>query len=265
MRKSAVLLLGVLTLAACNRDVSAPIDSDTLASLDAGAILTFDAAGLSGPGHYLTGLHRLPDNLKLSADQEAKIKALLQAFQQANQADLEALAKIGAEAKAAAAAGKSRAEIAAILAKGDAIRARIEAAEKALQTAIENVLTAAQKAWLDANRPRPCDVSSTLTAEQRTQIQSLIAAYEEANKADLAAVQAALEKARAAAKNGATKEQIAAIMDAVKANVERLRAAQLELIKAIDAVLTPEQRASPCFKGPTIPLPPVRPPVIGRK
>jgi Spy/CpxP family protein refolding chaperone len=264
MRKSAVLLLGVLTLAACNRDISAPIDSDTLASLDAGAILTFDAAGLSGPGHYLVGLHRLPDNLKLSAEQEAKIKALLTAFQESNKADIEALAKLGAEAKAAAAAGKSRAEIGAILERGGPIRARIEAAEKALQTAIENVLTAAQKAWLDANRPRLCDPRSTLSAEQRTQIQALIAAYEETNAADLAAVQDALEKARAAAKNGATREQVAAIINSVKANVERLRVAQLELMKAIDAVLTPDQKVTPCFKGPVIPVPGPGP-IGGRK
>ena len=75
MRKSAVLLIAALAAASCSQDVTEP--ADTLSSFDAGAILAYDAAGLSGPGHYLAGLHRLPDNLKLSADQEAKIKALL--------------------------------------------------------------------------------------------------------------------------------------------------------------------------------------------
>ena len=107
-------------------------------------------------------------DLKLSNDQGAKIKALLEAFDQANKADIEALAKIGAEAKAAAAAGKSREEIAAILARGNAIRVRLEAAEKALQTAIENVLTAAQKAWLDANQPKRCEPGSGQSLTMRS-------------------------------------------------------------------------------------------------
>ncbi len=250
MRKSAVLLLCAVAVAACNRDVTAPVD--TLANLDEGAILAYDAAGLSGPGHYLIGLHRLPDNLKLSTAQEAQIKALLSAFQQSNKADLDALAKINEEAKAAARAGKSREEIAAILARGDAMRARLEAAEKALQTAIEGVLTADQRAWLNANQPPRCEpgTAPTLTDAQRTQIQALIAAYDQTNKADLDAVKAALERARAAQKNGATKAEVQAIVDSVKANMERLRAAQAELAKAIDAVLTPDQRASACFRAP---------------
>jgi Spy/CpxP family protein refolding chaperone len=254
MRKSAVLLIAALVTASCSQDVTAP--ADDLASLDAGGILAYDAAGLSGPGRYLSALHRLPDNLKLSADQEGKIKALLTAYQEANGADIEALAKIDAEAKAAARAGKSREEIQAILARGDAIRARLEVAEKALQTAIEAVLTAEQKAWLDSHQLKRCEAGTfpALTDAQRTQIAALIAAYEQANKADIDAVKAALERARTAQRSGASKAEVQAILDAVKANMDRLRAAQDVLVKAIDAVLTAEQRASGCFKPPIVPL-----------
>jgi Spy/CpxP family protein refolding chaperone len=264
MRKSAVLLIAALVAASCSQDVTEP--ADTLSSLDAGAILAYDAAGLSGPGRYLAGLHRLPDNLKLSADQEAKIKALLVGFQETNKVDIEALAKINEEAKSAIRAGKSREEVAAIMARGDAIRARLDAAEKALQTAIEGVLTAEQKAWLDANQPKRCEPGSApaLTDAQRTQIRALIAAYDQANKADLDAVQAALERARAAQKNGASKAEIQAILDSVKANMDRLRVAQVELAKAIDALLTAEQRASACFKAPPIPGPVVKVPAPTR-
>ena len=59
MRKFAVLLIAVL-VAACSQDLTEP--ADTLDSLDTGAILAYDAAGLSGPGHYLAGLHR-PDGV----------------------------------------------------------------------------------------------------------------------------------------------------------------------------------------------------------
>jgi hypothetical protein len=63
-----------------------------------------------------------------------------------------------------------------------------------------------------------------------------------------------LQKAREAQKSGASREQVQAILDTVKANVERLRVAQDALTKAIDAVLTAEQRASNCFRRLPVPI-----------
>ncbi|MGH7460183.1 MAG: hypothetical protein ACREMA_04025, partial [Longimicrobiales bacterium] len=68
--------------------------------------------------------------------------------------------------------------------------------------------------------------------------------------ADLTALKTALENARAAQRNGASREDLKKIMDEVRAISERLRAAQLELARAIDALLTPEQRASHCVRTP---------------
>ncbi|HSL72143.1 MAG TPA: Spy/CpxP family protein refolding chaperone, partial [Longimicrobiales bacterium] len=202
MRKPAILLIAAFA-AACSSDIAAPIDP--LDSFDTGAIVAYDAAGMSGPGRYLTMLHRLPEDLKLTADQAAAIRALLDAFRAANQDDISALAAIHAEAAAARRAGKSREEIAAILARGNEIRRRLMEAEQRLEAAIADVLTAEQKAWLASHHPQRCDrrTAPPLTEVQATQIRALIAAYEETNKADLEAVKAALERARAAQQSGA--------------------------------------------------------------
>jgi Spy/CpxP family protein refolding chaperone len=238
-----------LALIACSQEVTAPPEVDVL--FDNSGILAYDAAGLSGPGRYLSTLHRLPPNLRLTDAQNAAIKAAIDAFSRSTAVDREALAQILKAADEARRTGKSREEVAAILAKGDSIRQRLVAAEQALQAKIESILTAEQKAWLDGNLRTRCDPRTVpaLTDAQITEIRGLVAAYEENNKADLAAVKAAFEKAREAQKNGASREQIKAILDAVHPAMERLAAAQAALLKAINAVLTAEQRASGCFRG----------------
>jgi Spy/CpxP family protein refolding chaperone len=242
-------VLAALAIAACDNETVAPPQVDVL--FDDGGILAYDAAGVSGPGRYLSGLHRLPPELRLTEAQSAAIKAAFDAFHKATAADREALAKILEAANQARRAGKSRAEVAAILATGDPIRERILGAERALQAKIESILTAEQKAWLDANLPKVCDprAAPKLNEAQITEIRALLAAYEQANRADLEAVKAALEKARAAQQNGATRDQINAILHSVQPAMERLAAAQAALLKAIDALLTPEQRASGCYRG----------------
>jgi Spy/CpxP family protein refolding chaperone len=252
MKTLSTLLAASLVLAACQEDVTAPTDVGGL--LVDGAVLAYDAAGLPGAGRYLGALDRLPEALKLSAAQAAAIKAAVEAFQQATRADREALAGIHKEAEAAKRAGKSRDEVRLILEKGEAARKRIEAAELALAARIEAILTAEQKAWLEANLPKRCDPKTAppLTADQKAQISALVAAFEVSNKADLDAIKAALEKARAAKQSGATREQVKAILDAVQPAMARLAAAQAALRQAIDAVLTAEQRASGCYRG--IPL-----------
>jgi Spy/CpxP family protein refolding chaperone len=82
----------------------------------------------------------------LTDTQKEQIRSLERAFASANAADLEAMKKIVEEARAAAASGATRAEIAAILKKGEAIHKRLAAARHDLREDIIKVLTPAQRA-----------------------------------------------------------------------------------------------------------------------
>ena len=247
MRK---LLLMVLTaaLAACSENPAEPRE-DSSFLIDDAAVLAYGAMDMADPGsHWMARLHSLPDSLKLTAAQEQQIRALIAAFATATKPDMDALHAIHQEARAAKAAGKTEAEIRAIYAKGDPIRARLHAAEAKLHTDIFAVLTPAQQAWLKNGRPRPCaDPKLQLTEAQKTQITALISAFEAANAADLDAIRKVHEEARAAHKAGASREQIAAILEKARAPMERVRNAQIALNASILALLTPEQRASGCF------------------
>src|SRR5688572_11850719 len=185
MRKLAFLLTTSLIAGACSQDTVAPTES--LAAFDASAVVAYDPGGRSAPGNYLTRLHRLPAELRLTTAQETQIRALLERFSAAIRPDLEALGAILRRAEEARRAGKSREEIGLILAEGHAIRARLEAAEAALAAAIADVLTAEQKAWLASHEPQRCDprTAPPLTDAQRTEIRALIAGYEDSNRADL--------------------------------------------------------------------------------
>jgi Spy/CpxP family protein refolding chaperone len=119
-----------------------------------------------------------------------------------------------------------------------------------LHNQIEAVLTAEQKAWLAAHAPVRCR-EFALTDAQKTEITGLIAAFNEANRADLEAVKAVFEEARAAYQNGASREQIRAILNKAAAAMQRLRTAHEALNASIRAVLTAEQLASGCY-GPRI-------------
>lgn len=253
MRKMLMWGLAAVTLGACSQDVSGPGYDDLFAF--AGSEFGSVAYGMPGmhPGRALPELGRLkalPDSLKLTAEQEAEIDALLVAFQAANEADLAALATIMEAARAARAAGKTRPEVAAILAPAREIHQRLLAARLQLHAAIDAVLTAAQKSWLSARRElcTPGSVVS-LTDAQKAQIRALYDAFQQANQADLEAVRAAMEQARAARQAGATREQVQAILAPARDAMTRLQAAGDALRAAIDAVLTPEQRASNCFGG----------------
>jgi Spy/CpxP family protein refolding chaperone len=248
MRAVTIALVSALTLSACAENAVAPPVSTE--GVDLGAVLAYDAAGFSGPGRVLVGIYRLPRELALTEAQAAQIKTLLQEFQEATRVDREALAAIFREANEARLAGRPREEIAAIMARGDEIRKRLAEAEQVLAAKIEAVLTAEQKAWLAANLPPRCDRNTAALSEaQRTQIAALVAAYNEANKADLDALKAALEKFRTAQRSGATREQLKGIMEEIAGISARLRTAEQALRAAIDALLTPEQRASGCYKG----------------
>jgi len=251
MRRVALIPLIAAAFAACSTDTTSPANEDQITDFSIGAFGTAltSAGGYDAELYQQRLFHALPDSIKLTAEQEAKIKALVEAFQQATKADRDALYAILREAFQAYRAHKSRAEVMAILEKGLPIRARLAAAEADLKTQIDAVLTPEQRAWLASHRPPRCDPRKfiPLTDAQKAQMRALEAAFEQANKADLEAVKAAYEQARAAHAAGKTREEIKAILDAVRPAIERLDAARRALRAQLEAILTPEQRASRCL------------------
>ena len=248
MRRLILSCIAAASLAACSSDTTAP-DSDL--TIDAGLFGT----ELTQSGGYDARIYQdrlfnaLPDEIALSADQKAKIQAFVSDFVAATKSDREALGKILEEARAAARAGKSRAEVQAILEKGAALRQKLHDAEKELVADIQSVLTAEQKGWLTAHGPDRCDASKfpPLTDAQKAQFQALEQSFREANKADLDAMHAIMEEAHAAIRAGKTREEVAAIIARGATIARRLAEARKELREDILAVLTPEQRASRCL------------------
>lgn len=90
-----------------------------------------------------------PTAAKLTDEQVKQIRNLQEQFVASVKADLELVKSVAEEARAARAAGKSREEVATILAKANDAQRRIAEAERKLQNAILALLTAEQKnAWL---------------------------------------------------------------------------------------------------------------------
>lgn len=250
MRRLALVSLAALSIAACSGDSTAP-DSLDVTLLDAGAFGT----ALTTTGGYDAGVYNdrlvnaLPDSIKLTDEQRAKIKALTEAFLAATKSDREALNAILREAKQAVEAKKPRSEVEAILAKGLAIRLRLAAAEAKLKADIDAVLTAEQREWIRTHQPASCkaDRFPPLTDAQKAAIHALEVAFQTDNKADLDAVKAVLEEAAAAKAAGKSREEVAAILAKAKDPMARLDAARKALREKIAAILTPEQKASGCL------------------
>lgn len=250
MRRIALISLVAASLAACSNETTSPA-GDTVDEFAAGAFGT----ALTSAGGYDADLYQsrlfnaLPDSIKLTDEQKAKIAALVEAFKQATKADRDALNAILRQAMEAVRANKPRAEVIAILDKGLEIRARLAEAEKNLKSQIDAVLTPEQRAWIASHTPQRCDPSKfvPLTDAQKAQMRALEAAFQEANKADLAAVKEAFEKARAAIAAGKSREEAQAFINAVKPAIDRLDAARRALRAQLEAILTPEQRASRCL------------------
>lgn len=116
--------------------------------------------GTMGPQHGprpfdgRTGRPTLPDSLALTPEQVAAMAALREAFRTEHQTELDALRAIFDEARLARQGGASRAEVRAILEQARPIALALRPAVHALHQALRAVLTDAQRAWLDANRPR---------------------------------------------------------------------------------------------------------------
>ena len=95
MRRLAFFSQIAATLVACSSDSTAPTLSTDQQVTDftvaaSGTALT-TAGGYDADLYQLRLFHALPDDLKLTADQEAKIKALVDAHKAATHADNEAL------------------------------------------------------------------------------------------------------------------------------------------------------------------------------
>jgi Spy/CpxP family protein refolding chaperone len=250
MRRIALIAVASMAFAACSTDTTSPADQSIIDEFLLGSSVALTSAGGYDANVYQQRLfNAFPDDIALTPEQQAKIKALVTAFEAANKADRDALNAILREAKDAIMAHKSRDEVRAILDRGNAIRSRLAAAESALRAAIEAVLTPEQKAWLDSHKPPRCDPSKfpPLTDAQKAQMRSLEQAFQTANKADLDAVKAILDQARAAAQAGKSKAEVEAIIATAKPAMDRLNAARAALKSQIEAILTPEQKASGCF------------------
>ncbi len=239
------MTIAALAFAGCSNDTTAPTTTD-LSLLDAGAF----GSALTIVGGYDAELYQsrlgnaLPDSLKLSADQQARIKALVEAFAAATKADRDSLASLLKDARNGANKRASAEALAKTLANAGGITARLAAAEAKLKTDIDAVLTADQRAWIAAHTPQKCDPRkfASLTDAQKAQIKALGQAFEQDNKADLQAVKAAYGQAE-----GKSKAEREAILATVAPAIARLDAARKTLTEKIAGVLTAEQKASGCL------------------
>jgi Spy/CpxP family protein refolding chaperone len=247
MRRLAAVLTLTLTLlaGACTGDTTGPGD-DGNAMLEEMAILAFSAIQVADGGNGLMGrMANLPPEIALTANQIARIGALIDAFIAATAGPRDALAAIRADAAAARQAGKSPEVVSAILAAGADIRLALHQAERALHQAIIGVLTPAQRMWLSGRTP-PEPRLCALSEAQRTEIAGLRAAYEQNNAADIALVRNVHDRARAAQQAGAPRPEIAAILAEAREAVQRLKAARMALHETIRAVYTAAQIAAGC-------------------
>ncbi len=114
--------------------------------------------GTQSAGHPVdgrTGAASLPDSLKLTPNQIAAIKLLRDNFKEANKYRLDSLHNIFTRARDARRNGATREQVHAILVTARPIAQTLRPAVFQLHVAIRAVFTPAQRAWLDAHRPRP--------------------------------------------------------------------------------------------------------------
>jgi Spy/CpxP family protein refolding chaperone len=254
MRRIA-LVVAATALIGCSSETTSPADSaaatDLITQFTNSAFNdAFTAAGGYDADLFeLRLLHALPDSIRLSADQEAKIKALVDAYNAATKGDRDALTAVLRQARDAVRAHKSRDDVMTILNTGAPIAARLATDAANLKTAIDAVLTAEQRTWLASHAPKNCNRGSfpPLTDAQKIQMKAYEAAFEAANKADLQAVMKAMEDVKAAIRAGQTGAQVRVILDAVKPAIDRLATARKTLFDQLESVLTPEQKASGCI------------------
>lgn len=244
MRRIAFMTIAAAALVACSNESTAPNASDF--NLDAGAYGTaLTIAGGYEPELYQDRLtNGLPDSLKLTSDQQAQIKALIEAFNKATKADRDALKGLLGKARDLSRGPSGADSVAKLLTRAAEITPRLAAAQAKLKADIDAVLTPDQRAWLASHAPKDCKAGNfpPLSDAQKAQIGALEQGFQTNNKADLDAVKAALDSAR-----GKTPAERDAILANVRAAQARLEAARKALKEAITKVLTPEQKGSGCF------------------
>jgi hypothetical protein len=238
----------VFALGACSND---PVSSSA-SGIPIDLLPDFAVSNASEVDGGGIGAALLPDSIKLSVEQKAAIEALHDAFTAAHKADFDALKAIEAEAKAARQAGKTRADVMAIMAKAKPILETLHTAFAALQDAIWAIYTPAQQAWIDAHRSRICGPTGAppLSDAQVQQIRDLRQAFADANKADIDLIKAVRDEAKAAREAGKTNAEIQAILARASAAMDRVHAAEKKLQQDVMNVLTPEQRARWCVVRP---------------
>lgn len=154
--------LAALTVSAC--DLS-PTGTDSAALGDDYALAMFGEPGTAleglmgpqvGPRPFdgRSGRPTLPDSLAITDEQRAAADALREAFSAENEAALAELRAIFEEARAARQSGATRAEVREILLEGRPIAFSLRPAVHELHVALRALLTDAQRAWIDAHRPR---------------------------------------------------------------------------------------------------------------
>lgn len=252
MRRIALLMFAAVSLAACSQETAGPGPSNVDdALLDAGAYGTAltEVGGYDAEIYESRVANGLPEEIRLSDDQKAQIKALVKAFQESTKADRKALGEIIRRARSATRGGQSAEHVKAIMDEGAAIRARLAAAEAKLKSDIDALLTAEQRAWIASHSPKGCDAAKfpPLTDAQKAHIHALEAAFASAHQADIEAVKSAFEAAKAASNAGKSREEAAKVLESVRPAIERLAAARAKLRNDIIAVLTSEQRAARCL------------------
>lgn len=247
-RLFALAACSALTLAACSRD---PVSVDEYGFVESEVLnlvpdyAVTSAAVIDGAG---IGASRLPEALQLTAEQKAAIAALHEAFQTAHADEFQTLKDLESQIRELRRSGGDRQAAGALFAQAKAILDGLADDFAKLQEDIWAVYTAEQRAWTEEHRPRMCDRRGPpqLTEDQVARIRALKAAFQAAIADDLALVKQIHESARTAKQNGASAEEVRAILATAQAILDRIKAAERQLMADIDALLTPEQRERWC-------------------
>lgn len=235
-RIAAGLLLAMVALSGC-ADRTSPVeprdDQTPEEILAAAGPEARELASAIGP--TIGGLGRLPAHLRLTTAQQEALRALFTAHATATQADRAALLALRQQLPFNGATPPTAEQRQEVQRQMAAILARIAAASAALETEILALLTAEQRAWIEANTPRRCDLRS-LTREQHARIAALQGAFREAHAADLEVVRRVMEEAHAAHRAGRPRAEINAILAQIAEPMRRLAAAQAQLHAEVMAI-----------------------------
>jgi len=137
-RRAGLTLFLAGAVAACGGDAVAPAEPSAQVAIQAAAVTAENAR---------TDAERHPrcERPPLTEEQIQQIRALQQAFWEAVADDIRLIHAVVKEAREAYAAGASREEIAAILARADEAKANVRQARIRLQEAIAEILTPDQR------------------------------------------------------------------------------------------------------------------------